>query len=204
MADTTSAVERPGRANVGQRAKILDAALSSFGKAGIAGTTLDQIRAEAGVSVGGLYHHFTDKLDIAGALYLEGLAAYQLGFLDVLREQPDAEAGILAGVSYHVRWWTRNRHMAAFLDETPALRALPEIDSRLREQNAPFYAEVMAWWRAHVHYGALRDLDLDLGYALWLGPADSYCRLWDDGRVGRPGPGRISTLADAAWASVGA
>ncbi len=193
---------RTRSAGAGQRARILDAALSCFSRAGLAGTTLDQIRAEAGVSVGGLYHHFEDKLDIAGELYLEGLAAYQLGLLDVLRDQPEAEPGIQGGVAHHVGWWMRNREMAAFLDETPALRALPDTADRLKEQNAPFYAEVMAWWRGHAHYGAIRDLDLDLGYALWLGPADSYCRLWEAGRVPRPGRKQIDTLADAAWASL--
>jgi AcrR family transcriptional regulator len=189
-------------ASAGQRAKILDSALSCFSRAGIAGTTLDQIRLEAGVSVGGLYHHFGDKLDIAGSLYVEGLEAYQLGLLDALRKHPEAEAGIREGVAYHVRWRLRNREIASFLDETPALRALPDIEGRLNRLNRPFYAEVMAWWRGHVHYGALRELDLDLGYALWLGPADTYCRLWEAGRVKRPGPRQIETLADAAWASV--
>jgi AcrR family transcriptional regulator len=186
----------------GQRARILDAALDCFSRFGIAATTLDQIRSEAGVSVGGLYHHFRDKLDIAADLYIEGLEAYQLGFLDVIRTETAAEAGIRGGVDYHVRWWTRNRQSASFLEETAAIRALPDLSARLRELNAPFYAEVTAWWRGHAHYAALREIDLDLGYALWLGPASSYCRLWDSGRVGRPGPKQIATLADAAWASV--
>jgi AcrR family transcriptional regulator len=194
--------QRTTEAAPGQRARILDAALICFSRAGIAGTTLDQIRSEAGVSVGGLYHHFGDKLDIAGALYLEGLEAYQLGLLDALRKHPAAEAGVREGVANHVRWRLRNREIASFLDETRALRALPEIKAKLDELNRPFYAEVMAWWRGHVHYGALRDLELDLGYALWLGPADTYCRLWEAGRVKRPDPRQIETLADAAWASV--
>jgi len=194
--------QRTTAAAPGQRARILDAALTCFSRAGIAGTTLDQIRSEAGVSVGGLYHHFGDKLDIAGELYLEGLEAYQLGLLDVLRQEPEARAGIRAGVEHHVGWRVRNREIAAFLDETPALRALPDIRAKLEELNRPFYAEVLAWWRGHLHYGALRDLDLDLGYSLWLGPADSYCRLWEAGRVKRPDPKQIATLADAAWASV--
>jgi AcrR family transcriptional regulator len=197
MAAATQATGRTG-----QRARILDAALSCFARSGLAATTLDQIRAEAGVSVGGLYHHFGDKLDIAAELYLEGLEGYQLGLLDVLRDQPDAETGIRGGVAHHLRWWTRNRELASFLDETPALRVLPGIAKRLKELNAPFYAEVIAWWRGHVHYGALRDIDLDLGYALWLGASDSYCRLWDAGRVGRPASAEIATLADAAWASL--
>src|SRR5258705_8189039 len=46
------------------RAAIVDPALSCFDRHGIAGSTLDQIAAAAGVTKGAIYHHFTGKREI--------------------------------------------------------------------------------------------------------------------------------------------
>jgi TetR/AcrR family acrAB operon transcriptional repressor len=46
------------------RARIVDAGLTCFDRYGIAGSTLDQIAAEAGVSKGAIYHHFAGKREI--------------------------------------------------------------------------------------------------------------------------------------------
>jgi TetR/AcrR family acrAB operon transcriptional repressor len=46
------------------RASIVDAALECFDRHGIAGSTLDQIAAAAGVTKGAIYHHFSSKGEI--------------------------------------------------------------------------------------------------------------------------------------------
>ena len=46
------------------RKAIVEAALSCFDRHGIAGSTLDQIAAAAGVTKGAIYHHFTGKREI--------------------------------------------------------------------------------------------------------------------------------------------
>jgi TetR/AcrR family transcriptional regulator, acrAB operon repressor len=46
------------------RAAIVDAALECFDRHGIAGSTLDQIAAEANVTKGAIYHHFEGKREI--------------------------------------------------------------------------------------------------------------------------------------------
>ena len=50
------------------RAAIVDAALACFDRHGLAQSTLDQIAAEAGVTKGAIYHHFSNKQDIFHAL----------------------------------------------------------------------------------------------------------------------------------------
>jgi hypothetical protein len=72
-------------------------------------------------------------------------------------------------------------------------------DPRLRELNRRFFAEVRSWWQTHVHYGALRDLPLDLIHALWLGPAQEYTRHWLSGQVKRVPRTIAGVLANAAW-----
>jgi hypothetical protein len=58
-------------------------------------------------------------------------------------------------------------------------------------------------WRTHARYGAVRDLDFDLVYALWLGPAQEYSRHWLGGEI-RTAPIDVAReLADAAWQALG-
>ncbi|MGO9791613.1 MAG: TetR/AcrR family transcriptional regulator [Solirubrobacteraceae bacterium] len=176
------------------RERLLRAALEQFDKQGTLAATLEDIRGEAEVSVGALYHHFPDKTGLASALYVDLTRAFQEAFTARLRASPGAEEGVRAGVRTYLGWVSANRAAAAFL-----LGERPADDSALREQNRPFFAETMAWWQMHVHYGVLRDLPFDLINALWLGSAHEYARHWLAGRSNRVPATVADVLAEAAW-----
>jgi AcrR family transcriptional regulator len=176
------------------RERLLDAALARFAVEGALGATLEDIRRDAGISTGALYHHFPDKAALAAALYVELTADFQEGFLAELRAHPDAEQGVRSGVRFYLRWVSANRAAAAFL-----LRERPADETTLRPRNRAFFAEAMAWWGTHAHYGALRELSFDLINALWLGPSQEYARHWVAGRGKRVPSGVADELADAAW-----
>jgi AcrR family transcriptional regulator len=186
-----------------RREAILDAALRAFLDRGVAGAPIEDICVRAGASVGSVYHHFGDKGGLAGAVYVGALADYQATFLAVLRGHPDdAEAAVRAAVEAHLRWCLRDRpDLARFLlfqgdaARGAAVEALDEL-------NREFFAEVLRWCRPHARYGALRELDLDLVYALWLGAAQEYCRLRLAGRTAVAPDHARPALADAAWQSL--
>jgi len=186
----------PARSLKPARERLLEAALERFAREGALGATLDDIRRDAGVSVGALYHHFPDKGALATTLYVELTGCFQEGFVAELRSHPGAEDGVKAGVAFYLRWVSSNRAAAALL-----LAGRP-ADEALSERNRAFFADVSGWWQAHVHYGALRDLPLDLISALWLGPAHEYCRHWIAGRGRRVPTDVAGVLADAAWQSL--
>jgi AcrR family transcriptional regulator len=50
------------------KARLIDAGLRLFGQQGYAGVDVDTIAAEAGVTVGALYHHFSSKKNFYGLL----------------------------------------------------------------------------------------------------------------------------------------
>ncbi len=183
----------PPPAGASARERLLAAALDQFGSEGPVAVSLDQIRQQAGVSVGALYHHFADKTALIDALFLDLTEQVQAAFLAELRARPTAEHAVKAEVRLYLSWVSSHRAGAQILlahrPDTPALREL----------NRAFFAEVAAWWQTHVHYGVLRPLPRELLHALWLGPAQEYTRNWLAGHAGRVPRVVADVLADAAW-----
>ena len=87
-----------------RRSEILDAALRCFDRLGITGTTIEDIRAESGASIGSIYHQFASKDEILADIYCRAVSAYHDGITDSLRSAPEARQGIRAAVDFHVRW----------------------------------------------------------------------------------------------------
>jgi len=176
------------------RERILDAARRRFAADGVYAATLEDVRRDAGLSVGAVYHHFPDKERLAEAVWLDALERYQAGFLEALRAHPDARGGVMAAVEHHLRWVAAHRDDAALL-----LSARPAAAAA---RNRAFFAAVRAWWQEHAAAGALREHDLDLVHALWLGPSQEYCRHWLAGRARRVPRAVARELAEAAWQSL--
>ena len=176
------------------RDRLLQVALRRFAADGALVPTLDEVRREAEVSVGALYHHFPDKPALAAAVYAQLISEYQAGFVAMLREHDTAEGGIRAGVAYHLRWVTGHRAEARLL-------LGDRIDSAaLRDSNRDFFAAVRDWWRPHHTYGVLRPMRLGVTAALWLGAAQEYSRYWIAGGEAKMPRETAETFATAAWA----
>lgn len=180
------------------RTRILTAALACFSERGVSATTIERIRRAAGVSVGSLYHHFVDRHELAAAVHRWLLEDYQQGFLDVLEAEAGAAQGIAAAVGYHLTWCAERPDAARYLLTEPVPTGARPGGAELAAANRAFLRRVLAWLRPHVGYGVVHPLDVELAYALWLGPSQEYCRLWLTGRAPAPGPVQAEALADAA------
>jgi AcrR family transcriptional regulator len=185
------------------REKILEAATRCFVRDGVLATRIEDIRRDAGVSVGAVYHHFPDKQALHAEAFVRALADYQAGFIDALQASDDAERGVKGAVHHHQAWVAANPDPAALLFGEPP--SGPGVGERLAEQNRAFFTAVLRWWRLHARYGELRELDPVPLYALWLGPAHEYCRHWLAGGDSKlPGVAEepqaaADELAEAAW-----
>jgi AcrR family transcriptional regulator len=182
-----------GRARQSARERLLAAALQLLAAGSPAAVSLEDIRREAGVSVGALYHHFPDKEALIDSLYLELTHQVQEHFLAQLRTHPTAEDGVRSIVRSYLRWVSENQAAARVLLGHRTDRG------ELRDMNRRFFGEVLSWWDTHVHYGALRALPLEVINALWIGPAQEYTRHWLTGHVKRVPRSVADELADAAW-----
>lgn len=175
------------------RGRVLQTARRRFATDGPIAATLEEIRRDAEVSVGALYHHFPDKPALAAAVYAQVMGEYQAGFVAMLRRHTTAEGGIRGGVAHHLRWVTASRGEAALLlgDRRDSVQ--------LRDTNREFFAAVRDWWRPHHSYGALRPMQTGITAALWFGPAQEFSRYWIAGDELKMPRGVIKTFADAAW-----
>lgn len=183
---------------MGARERLLRAALGRFDREGALGATLEEVRADAGVSVGALYHHFADKQALASALYVETLAGYQQGFLAVLGTSPTAEQGIRGAVEHTVDWGAAHPAEARLLFGGRGA-ADP---AALAEVNHDFFGRAGAWYATHAFYGAVRELPFTLLVALWLGPSLEYLRHTAQSRPRPADPAARHALSDAAWAAL--
>lgn len=185
---------RSGAKTSEARDRLLQVARRRFAVDGAIVPTLDEVRREAEVSVGALYHHFRDKPALAAAVYAQLIGEYQEGFVAMLRDHDTAEGGIRGGVTYHLRWVSEHRGEARLL-------LGDRLDSPvLRDANRDFFSAVRDWWRPHHTYGVLRPMRLGVTAALWLGPAQEYSRYWTAGGEPKMPSEAVDTFAAAAWA----
>jgi AcrR family transcriptional regulator len=186
------------RALAGRRGEILDAALEVFGKSGYHRATIEEIRLVSGASVGSIYHRFGGKEQLAAALYLEGLADYQRGFLRTIRNAGETRETVEALVRHHLRWVAQNPEIAAFLMSTRGTEVRIATDSSLESMNRRVIDVTRAWLEDQ----ELRPMPARLFYAIVIGPAQEFARLWIPGRDPAAMAEAERHLPEAAWRAV--
>jgi AcrR family transcriptional regulator len=182
-----------------RRRQILEAALDCFTTRGVEATTIGDIRAHCGASVGSIYHHFGSKDELAVALYLDGLRSYQRGFLRELRRHRDAESGVRAVVGYHLRWVSRKTDWARYLLYLREDSAITVAEDAIGSMNQSFVAEMMSWLTPQVDAGAIAALPQDLYQPVLVGPLHHFSRQWLAGRTTSSMAEAEQVLADVVW-----
>lgn len=185
-----------------RRKEILSAALDCFTAAGVEATTIEDVRARSGASVGSIYHHFGSKEKLAGALNVEALRDYQEGFLRELKRHSDAEPGIRAVVAYHLSWVRKNANWARYLLATREADFMVEAEDTVQEMNLRFSEELAAWRQPHIDSGAMVQLPADLYRPLLVGPLHEFSRQWLSGRGTTTMAEAQNVLADAIWQAI--
>ena len=192
----------PRKATLRRRATILDAALRCFTRAGLAATTIADIRRASRTSIGSIYHQFTSKEDIAAQLYVHSLELYQEGLMAKLEHTHKAERGVRAMVEYHLDWVARYPARARFLFTAEHPPSKSPVARTLSQLNRRFFDRLFAWVDAQMRAGAIRRLPRDLFLAIVVGPAQNYARAWLEGRRRSPLARARHALANGAWAAV--
>ena len=187
------------RTAVATAERIVTAALPLFVAHGYAGASLEQVRRDAGVSNGSLYHHFPRRADLAARLLNDGMRHCQDAILAVVAAGGPAEHVVRSVVTEQLSWVERHADVARWilsdLPDEVLLAAEPDLGEDARR-----YAVVVGdWLERQSREGTLIEGSFGVRHALWLGPAMEFARHWLRGRSRQRPTDAAADLAEGAW-----
>lgn len=183
----------------GRRDSIAQAALDLFNTRGFDATSVQDICAASGASVGSVYHWFGNKNGIASALLVESLQSNLAAAEEALRSARTPKQAVDAVVSSVLTWATEHSDRATFVytvtvGPTSENHATGLLDVS-RGWEGLWKRHFDTWWES----GALRKIPHEAFVSILLGPTHDYLRRWLNRQVSQPPTDHREVLIDAAW-----
>jgi AcrR family transcriptional regulator len=172
--------ERRGRKGARTKAHILDVALDLFRKRGFDGTTMRDIAAEAGLSLGAAYYYFRSKEAIVIAYYEHVVAGRAARLEAVLAGTNDLAERLRALYHLHLDALRRDRKLLgglvrAVADPESDVSVFGPATAHVRRSSLAIYRRALSVEAVPEHLrelGALGLWALDLAIVLYF--------VWDD------------------------
>src|SRR6478752_962941 len=163
--------------------RIAEVALRLFTVHGYAGVAMDEVRRQAGVSNGSLYHHYGSRAELAACLLVDGMSQCQRTVMEALAHDVDAEQGVREVVRVHLTWVQEHAELARLVYSELPDAVLLAAEPTLGERNRQYVAVVDGWLSGAVDRGRVVRRPFELSHALWLGPTQEFARHWLRGRA---------------------
>ena len=180
---------------------MLDAATQVFLKHGFAGASMDQVRQEAGVSNGSLYHHYPTKAQLADALYAHTLRDFHATLMAPIHGRATAQSGVKGLVRAYIQWVVDHPAQARLLHELRRSGGLADA-GEWTTANAEGFQVLATWLRRMVDAGQMRDLPFPIWTAVVFSPAISLTPHWARQHPPEVSPKVRAMLEHAAWMAV--
>lgn len=191
--------ESRGSRNKDIRARVLDTALDLFSTRGYFSTSVHHIQKQAGVSIGSIYHHFTNKEAIAKALYDDLVGMMGQSMTEIMDREEGAEKRLKA-VLAHLFELTESspqvmqyilyaRHREFMPDELPICSSRP-------------FALIQEMVREGIEKGEVRALNLTVASTSIMGGALRLIYLRLDGVLDQPVSSLLDEIWECSWRSV--
>lgn len=191
-----------GRKAARTRAALLDAAGTVFSSNGYASTSVGDIAAEAGVSLGAFYQYFRDRADVLAALVGEGAQRMLDDAAQVWRPNEGRE-GVRRVLHAFVTHYRATSKFQRVWEEVTHVDG--DLASLRRELVRTYTAAVESALRAGQEEGSVRaDLDV-VGAAVALTSMvdrTCYLRFVFDRQPGQGVEPTVDVLTDIWWAAV--
>eukprot|EP00435_Cladocopium_sp_Y103_P078131 s1_g1870.t1 len=149
------------------------AAKRLFSERGYDAVSTAEIRAEAGMSNGSLFHHFESKEGIAVAVFVSLVRAYQSEIAEKLGPRRSAADGIEAFIRAHNLWIERDPEGARILFNGHHPSWSEEALKKIRAENQGFGQTLMDWKNNLADKERLENWSLALILAALVGPTQA-------------------------------
>jgi AcrR family transcriptional regulator len=183
------------------KTRVLEAAARVFLEHGFAGTSMDLVRQEAGVSNGSLYHHYPTKVQLADALYAHTLREFHATVMAPTAGRASAQTAVKGMVRAYIQWVVDHPDRARLLHELRRSGGLADAGEWVAA-NAEGFDLLAQWLRRKVQAGETRDLPFPLWMALVFSPAIALTPHWVRQAPPAVSPRVRAALEHAAWMSV--
>jgi AcrR family transcriptional regulator len=202
-ADIRRVFERaePGPRKAHKR-QVMACALDAFELGGIAATTIEDIRARAGSSIGSIYHHFGNKDGLVAALFFAAIDDQAELVEARLEGAATTRAMIEAVVRSYLEWVAAQPRLARFLNMARSTVAAGPSAGDLARRNKARYGVLFDWLDKGAAAGEIRALPRETYLPLLIGPSETYCRAWLSERVRASPAQHVEVFTQAAWRAV--
>jgi AcrR family transcriptional regulator len=181
------------------RQRVLETALERFSTAGYFNTSIHDIRREAGVSIGSIYHHFGNKESLAKALYDDLLERMDAGLREVMEREPGCRARCDGIIAFMFRVATEDPRTIRFVLEARHREFLPHEPPVCSSQ--PFM-RMRECIEQGIASGELRPIEIPVAATAAFGGAIRLIHLHLDGVLEEPLSFYLASMQDAAWRAI--
>lgn len=181
------------------RKLVLDTALERFGTNGYFNTSIHDIRREAGVSIGSIYHHFGHKEALARALYEDLLQRMDVGIEEAIARTSSCRARCEGIIAFLFDEATESPQTMRFILEARHREFLPEEPPICSSR--PFQ-RMRDCVEQGIHAGEIRPMEVPVAATAAFGGAIRLLHLYLDGALDRPLSHYLAETQQASWRAI--
>ncbi len=180
---------------------VLDSALYLFAQKGYFNTSIPDIVCHSGVSTGSIYHHFSDKLDIARALYERHVAQMESLISNIEQRHRQAEACCREIILALFALTEKEPMVMAYMLHARHQEFMPDVAPICSSRPFQRMREIVV---SGMRNGEIRQMDAMLAAVCVFGGALKFIQFYLDGILENSLSEYFDELWSTAWASVSA
>ncbi|MEV0647990.1 TetR/AcrR family transcriptional regulator [Phytomonospora sp. NPDC050363] len=182
--------------------RLLDAALDVYSQRGRDGFSLTAVLELSGVSVGSLYHHFSNFDGLSATLYNRCTADLLTELLACLDPHDNAADGVRAMAAGYLEWSAKNPAKARIVHFLPYAGYLPDNAKPVDPEPADLYREIVMWFNPYLVSGHIQPLAPVMIELLVCGPVAATTKRWLAGDPGIDMNDAARLIPERVWQSV--
>lgn len=180
---------------------ILDSALKLFTTKGYFNTSIQDIRRDANISIGAVYHYFSGKEELASALYDALLEKITADFLAIRQSHGTAHDQCKAIMAHLFELTESNPAQMAFMLYAKHSEFIPTVIPICSSRPFAIMREMV---QAGIDNKEIADLDLTIASNCLFGGMFRLINLRLDNTIAGPLPEQLEDVWNCSWRSIAA